>query len=669
MGPPARARGGGWGKKFPGPVPRDPGPVSARYDRRPSGDVMSRVVVVLAAALVFAGALVWWGWAGSGDAPDVRAVAREAPAVEPVDLEAPTLVADEPDVEPVRVAPAELEDPPPAAPEPAAVEQPRPRAELDPGPTGTVSVVVEGPGGAPVARAEVWAQGSTPYDRAAIRIRGRARTDDRGRAELTDVRLGEVVVVASAEALAEGVSEPFQLTSERRDAEARVVLTRGGRVEGRLTDVEGAPAAGVRLSIHHTRHSVLRTTDAATDGSFAFEHLPAGGYTLWTRAEGDERLRVPQQSLKLEVREGETTVASFADQGATHVLLSGRVLCDDEPCAGSYVSIGRSDPSQGSVFLRAETDAGGRFSVALGEPGSYRIQVVRHSAGGGFRGSIAFAVEIPPVSAFEVELAFWTGSVTGRVLDPAGRPASGAEVRLFGREGTTASYSATTGEDGRYEVVGAATGTYRVVAQGASTALRIGADDDPSTARVEVVAGATATVLDLWLPVTTSIEGRVTNAVGEPVAAAHVHVSGGPTTHRLFDVRSDASGAFVLHDVEPGDYWLRASWHEATSPWTSINAAGRVPARVDLALEPGARVELRVPGGAQPAGRVLVSGTDDLGRSCGYVALETGAGALGPLPPGTYHLRAHRGSQEVLAEETVTLAAGEQRTLTLQLKE
>jgi hypothetical protein len=267
-----------------------------------------------------------------------------------------------------------------------------------------------------------------PY---AFRIFSGPVTDARGKARISPVALGSVRVVARSANLAPGIGAPVRLTAERPWAEVQIVLTHGGSIEGELMDVYGEPAFGTSLSVTHrawpgqVSQSIMgfrentgfrERTEVRADGSFRFGNLPPGAYSLYTRAEDEDRKRVPNRHVELQVHEGQTTRVVFDDLRGSYVALSGLVLRDGEPVAGARVNISRADNSRGFLNRDAKTDAEGLFEVTLDEGGDYQIQISDRELGA----SVFQELTVPPNSAHEVLIAYRTGQISGRVLDPDG---------------------------------------------------------------------------------------------------------------------------------------------------------------------------------------------------------------------------------------------------------
>lgn len=531
---------------------------------------------------------------------------------------------------------------------------------------GSVSVEVVDLAGAPVVGAEVYA--STHRPRAEDEL-GLRRTDEAGRATLPAVRLGAFRVLVRASGYAPGASERMQLTGAEREASTRVVLGRGGRVVGELRDVDGAPAAGVHVVLDRHEMSLREIREVALDGSFAFERIPAGRYELEVSPSGGQTLLVPPQWLEVEVSEGETTVARFEDLGASHVRLVGRVLRDASPLPRARVDLEGGGAGLEVASVEAQTDADGRFEVTLPEEGPYRARIQTSGSERGWRsGLLVFTLQVPPVAMHEIELAFETGTVVGRVLDPDGVPVPGATAVLVSRDDSSAAqFVAQANAQGHYEIDGVAVGTYVALAGAPGTygPRRAPSDED---LQVDVVAGEVVARVDLRLPALYSIEGVVTHRVGGRVGRAKVQITGPDAELVPSGTHSDLSGGFRVGHVPRGSYWLRATWRSTTSAWVFAPVTAAPPGPVELVLEPGAMIFVRLESAIGPAARSFVEATDSLGRPAGLLFFDENGVALGPLPAGTYTVRAGR-LRGPTAERVVALAAGEERTVTLRLDE
>lgn len=158
------------------------------------------------------------------------------------------------------------------------------------------------------------------------------------------------------------------------------------------------------------------------------------------------------------------------------------------------------------------------------------------------------------------------GAITGRVLNAAGEPVQGADLRAISPRGD--SGSAFSGDKGQFRIGGLRPGKYRVSARphyiplppeirsdGAVELLDV-TTDHPE--RVEVKAGAEVSNVDIRLAQTpiVKVSGNVT---GLPPGFKHASVNLMPEGVGAF-VKAD--GTFTIWRPDPGKYTLQANYFE-----------------------------------------------------------------------------------------------------------
>ena len=308
------------------------------------------------------------------------------------------------------------------------------------------------------------------------------------------------------------------------------------------------------------------------------------------------------------------------DRSLVHGAIDGRVVSwsTSRPVAGAELIFGA-----GGKTLSVRTGADGAFALEATEAGPLRLQVV--SADGYLPFAPAWGTSpIELVSRPRVRLRDLTLYLTpaiayeGRVEDPSGRPAAGAQVRLLGtRAGEQALVPIrdlfATDADGRF-------GFH--APDGAVLEARLpGAP--PGRARVDDKAQLThRLVIRLGSPARTRsgrISGRVLDPAGKPVAqalvAAEPAIADGedawPSTR--VQAETDADGRFAFEELSAADYAV------------VVNRAGLSPAvapRVAL----GSELALTLGGGSVLSGTVK----DQTGRPVSAFAVQIHR-RLGPL--------------------------------------
>ena len=158
-----------------------------------------------------------------------------------------------------------------------------------------------------------------------------------------------------------------------------------------------------------------------------------------------------------------------------------------------------------------------------------------------------------------------TGRISGRVVDPSGRPIAGASVRIWRQvrheSGVMFLKEPVAGEDGSIVVRTGADGRFRAgrpLPVGDEYAVDASAPGRLSghSAAVKLSSGD-QTIPDVVLPGVRIVEGRVVDRSGRPVAGARVIQSGdGPLRT---ETRADGEGRFELPGIIEGPAFVFAA--------------------------------------------------------------------------------------------------------------
>lgn len=442
-----------------------------------------------------------------------------------------------------------------------------------------------------------------------------------------------------------------------------VVLERAARVEGRVVDPEGRPLAGALVRglperLHQGGFSALFLTRGAPD-------LPG------TTSDGDGRFRLGdfQQGERVHLHVELSGFASRQIPGVTApnetpveivlepaARISGRVIdSEDEPVARAQVFL-RKDGSPQTPPGRTVTDPEGRFVLADLPTGSLTLQALAR----GFVGGGTLHLELGPgEQRDDLELVLERGAtVVGTVTGPDGSPVSEVQVRLNWSEPRTFDLMAhgTTDGEGRYRIEGVTPGHRSFLAR---------SREYPDAVRdLEVEPGENR--LDFRLQPGQSVEGRVVDLDGLPVAGARVTLQPLDTGGRVEQVESDAQGGFELTGVDDGRYRLQADHRElgSTSLPEPLELTGAGAAGLELRFEPTGVIE----------GEVLGLDLDQLSRLEIRAYHQEGGGStwatadfeghftLDGVSPGRWQVQGRLASGREVSEP-VELAEGQGRAL------
>ena len=366
-----------------------------------------------------------------------------------------------------------------------------------------------------------------------------ATTDEEGYFELSDLRPGEYRLLATRAGFV--MSEEDRGASDPMSAGRKVVVADGARVDdvefvllpgaviaGQIFDATGEPLTGAVVHVHREQfhdgkpwpHPDAVAIDLTDDfGRFRLFGLPPGNYFVSARATAGVPTNGPSGGGALALGATFFPGTTVGGDGRVFQLQAG------EEVGGIAFAV---VPAPDTMPARA-TASSVAPSTAVARPATIRGRVVRQGDGA-------------TVSGAEVLLRTATGaSVVGRTLTDAG---------------------------GRYEFPGLEPGAYTVAASRRGYApLQFGQrrPGDPAE-RIAVESGEVIDGIALALPGGGALEGRVIDGRGEPVAGAIVRVlrqewvrgRQQPVVVPAAPDRTDDRGAFRVHSLAPGTYFLSA---------------------------------------------------------------------------------------------------------------
>lgn len=219
------------------------------------------------------------------------------------------------------------------------------------------------------------------------------------------------------------VSAPHHATIVARGAgparALQLVLERTATLGGVVEDAEGQPVADATVDIAGGGLWAPRGTESNAEGQFEFLGLPGGVY--WVRARNAEGIASGHSAGVIEPGAGGTVALRLAPG----VTLTGRVTdaASGQPVAGARVEIGGPEANFPADVVVSDEE--GHFqSPALPET-EHRV----HLQADGYVGTTALRTAGRGTARLRLRRAV---TLSGRVLDPAGRPVVGADLEVVG---------------------------------------------------------------------------------------------------------------------------------------------------------------------------------------------------------------------------------------------
>jgi hypothetical protein len=363
----------------------------------------------------------------------------------------------------------------------------------------------------------------------------------RGQFELTPVTPGRVRVVARHPSYVEAMSEMVDLPPGGK-VELKIVMLRGGILEGRVLEQDRSPVPGARIELIASAASSVRITFTAEDGTFAFAALPSEVILNVSRAEAPEHIvaRLVVEVPPDERREIEIILPKHRDTVKLRVV-------DDRgyPLDHAQISVSSLIHDEALVKTLFSDDSGeAELPGARGLP--LRIVVTR--AG---KAPAVYQIEDAPA---QLDLSLDEPLSAEGSIEARFGMVKNASVTLFMPTGTVHT---RTGEEGEFHFEGLGP---------AETRLLVMAEGYVPFEKSVVIAGDSRRPVDLGridLEEGGSVTGEVLDEHGEPVAGARVAAGRVPTYLPMGPlptgvVQTDREGRFVLDGLPAGTLEIEA---------------------------------------------------------------------------------------------------------------
>lgn len=285
------------------------------------------------------------------------------------------------------------------------------RVDLELGVEHTLEVVVKNEQGAAVANAELEIRGGDPFPVG-------ARTDDQGRAHVG--RLGEGPFVVTARATG------FEEIVQRRVPEGRtcnITLSRQGALMVTVVDEVGKRVQGARVLIASPSLWPARVAETSADGTVRIGGLDTGSYSL----RAVQGARVSPIEVGVSVGKGDERAVEL--KLGPGVMIAAKVVdaLEDDGIPKAKVTLAESGLSP--FPIEGLTDKNGLVTLGPIAPGPSTLSVFAE----GYVSRPATRIEEVPPSEVKISLVRG-GALVGRIVDARGYPVDGATIRIVGTD-------------------------------------------------------------------------------------------------------------------------------------------------------------------------------------------------------------------------------------------
>jgi len=419
-------------------------------------------------------------------------------------------------------------------------------------------------------------------------------TEADGSYAIPELAPGEYQVYAESE----GYGWEYFDGAQDRDAAAPVAVTEGndtpgidftldpaGEISGRVTDRDGNPIEGATIEARYPAGCGWGCYGAATsaaDGSYVVSGVPAGSHTVFAShvAFVTGYYNSAGGTTDPDLAEPVTVTSNVTTSGIDFTLarrgtISGVVRdTSGNPIEGAEVY---ADPYDGSwTWGYASTGADGSYSIIGLTPGRYVVSAWADGYVGEYYDDVQDQSVATPVLVGEesdtpgIDFGLArVGAISGTVKDASGNTIAGAWIYAESQDGNWHGY-ATSDFDGSYSITlpsrsywvyASANGFVAEYYTAAGGTLNYSAAEPVPVADDTVASG-----IDFSLARPGSISGMVRDNAGNPIQGASVSAtrteccgSGSATT--------DASGAYTITGLAPGDHRVRASHSDYVSEY------------------------------------------------------------------------------------------------------
>ncbi|MDQ1355380.1 MAG: hypothetical protein QG657_5690, partial [Acidobacteriota bacterium] len=411
-------------------------------------------------------------------------------------------------------------------------------------------------------------------------------------------------------------ADPVIVTVGQTTPDINAQLTEGGIISGVVTGTGGTPLENIRVEARISAYVVSGSAYTDSSGQYALQGLPSGTYRIYFYNSGQNYFNewynnktTFETADPLNITAGQT-IANIDAQLAQGGAISGTITdSSGNPIDLAGVSI---YDMNNQYIAGAGANSSGYYLTTTLPAGNYKILFIPPYGGVYLsqwynnKATFADANAIPVTEGQTtpgVDAQLLTGgSVTGTVTDISDNPIQNVNVNLYL---TSGSYkTAVTNAEGKYEIVGIATGNYKVYFNAASTGYCSEWYIDKTTYDtadpVGVTAGQTTAEIDAQLILGGVISGRVADESGNGIQNVRARLY--DSANKLVTiVATNSSGNYTLTGILPGSYRVYFDTTYVTGNYVAeyyndkfilsaadtINIISGQTATIDAVLSPG----------------------------------------------------------------------------------
>lgn len=475
---------------------------------------------------------------------------------------------------------------------------------------------------------------------------GLTRTDERGEFSVVGLAAGKQPIRARGARFA-----PWRGEVEVRaglTVTQRIELGPGAVLRGHVVEGTGKPVARAEIEIGEWGDIDHFHGVSDAEGGFALRGLPVGEVVVRAeqRDHGKARVNVPTSA---------TDVATCTLTLSRGLELTGRVVDQDgQPIAAATIECMAEGPQDQWVAI-AHSDAQGRF-VAANRPEQGKVALTANASG--YQERMVRGVD--PSKEVELRLQRMqpaTVRITGRVVDPDGRPVANAIAHAFCQSVRSGSNHDVTDDDGRFELGPLAPGEWALHVRAAghpdfrSDARSLAANFAWDLGTITLQRGGTARL----------------RLVGEPIDDTRFSVVDA-ARNQTFGVVTTADGKRT-EALAAGDYLLLVQGPTVAAtavPFTiRVGEQAVVDAPLERAQPQAFRVEAPAGAATDTVKLLLFRGETFVGRAWVDGTSQEPSGAIG-LAPGTYRAVGEVGALRGSATFVVGTTSGPPVTIVLR---